>query len=623
MENKGPISTLRHLLARIARQSRTILPVASLVLLYSFSMGQKPEDMPLRQVISKAQEQIAGGDFAGAAPYLDELEVRFENEKDPAVAKILQQFGFVRGVGYLQSFAKTGKEGFLGKAAAAFGFFAEKFPNDPKAVLAMQKRSDCLRALHEWEEAAKVIETLLDEKKPYRKQILKRSELMNLYHGRAQCYHIKQNWARGGPAFQDLLKYADKAKDEDRAAYAVSCLVEMYVVNKRVDDVFPLLPRLSGDTPARYDLRLNVNLMQGAEQLKAKDRQVEASLFYALTMTTEEIKNYYTERHKQLKTEWTSLQNYLALRGKFLPRRRVAILKDRINDLAMKVTNASGRMEQVKKVPSYTTTLRWRKAENFKETKRDWESFWSFYWLYKDFPKHESAENFIYAAFSSANGVKNQKKSIELGEEYLANEDWKQFRADVTFIMANAYRAEAKTQDKIAKSLDGAISTKDRNRAEIAQKAAEEHFERFFDLCDRFLEVMPNHRYSRDFINMMGAVYFERKKFGALLEKFAGYENGVMNTGKGYVNNMKFSKSPAMAPAHYFSGLALLATGKFNEAKPLLGAVVGANVTGLPVRDASLDDSGEPSAPKTPEEEKPDANGTEPTPEEPEESPDG
>ena len=124
-------------------------------------------------------------------------------------------------------------------------------------------------------------------------------------------------------------------------------------------------------------------------------------------------------------------------------------------------------------------------------------------------------------------------------------------------------------------------------------------------------------------LNAMVAVYFERKKFGDLLEKFAGYENGVMNAGKGYVNNMKFSKSPAMAPAHYFSGLALLATGKFNEAKPLLGAVVGANVTGLPVRDVSLDDSGKPSAPKTPKEEKPDANGTETTPEEPEESPGG
>ena len=53
-----------------------------------------------------------------------------------------------------QSFAKTGKHSFLGKAAAAFGFFAEKFPDDPKAVMAMQKRSDCLQALHEWEKAA-------------------------------------------------------------------------------------------------------------------------------------------------------------------------------------------------------------------------------------------------------------------------------------------------------------------------------------------------------------------------------------------------------------------------------------------------------------------------------------
>ena len=63
--------------------------------------------MPLRQVITEAQALIGQGDFAGASPLLDELEGRFENEKDPEVEKILQQFGFVRGVGYLQSFAKT------------------------------------------------------------------------------------------------------------------------------------------------------------------------------------------------------------------------------------------------------------------------------------------------------------------------------------------------------------------------------------------------------------------------------------------------------------------------------------------------------------------------------------
>lgn len=562
---------------------------------YFHSFGQNPSDMPLRQVISEAQTMIGKGDFAGASPFLDELEVRFEDEKDPAVEKILQQFGFVRGVGYLQTFGKTGNQDFLGKAASAFGFFAEKFPNDPKAVMAMQRRTDCLRALHEWREAARVIETLLDPSKPYKKQILKRSELLNLYFGRAQCYHILQDWASGEPAFRDLLKYADQAKDEDRSAYAVSCLTEMFVQNKRIDEVFPLLPRLSGDTPARYDLRLNVNLMQGASQLKDAGEHVKASLFYALTMTTEEIDVFYSDRVKRLQTERSQMDQFLALKGSVLPKRRLSILKEKSNGLAMQLTNAKGQLELVKKTPSFTTTLRWRKAENFQSTKRDWESFWAFYWLYMDFPKHESVESFIYAAFASANTVKHREKSIELGEEYLKNEKWMQFRPDVTFIMANAYRLEADNQLKVAVSLQNALSTSDRDRALKAKEKSNDYYNRFFALCDNYLELAhapssteADQKYARDFVNMMGAVYFKLKRFNDLLEKFAGFENGVMNKSKGYVNLPNFKKSPAMPSAHYMSGLALLASGKFNEAKPLLGPVVGVAVEGIPLDDPNL-----------------------------------
>ena len=561
------------------------------ILVFQFnSFGQSPSDMPLRQVISEAQALIGQGDFAGASPLLDELEVRFEDEEDPEVEKILQQFGFVRGVGYLQSFGKTGNKDFLGKASAAFGFFAEKFPNDSKAVMALQKRTDCLRALHEWKEAALVIELLLDSAKPYRKQILKRSELMNLYFGRAQCYHIEQDWVKGEPAFRELLKFGDMAKDEDRSAYAVSCLTEMFVQTKRIDEVFPLLPRLSGDTPARYDLRLNVNLMQGAVQLKDKERHVEASLFYALTMTTEEIVAFYTERQKQLQAELSQYEQIIALQGGTMPKRRLEILKEKSNSIAMKLTTAKGQLKLAQDTPPFTTVLRWRKADNFQVTKRDWESFWGFYWLYKDFPKHESVENFIYAAFASANTVKHREKSIELGEEYLAQKEWKAFRADVTFIMANAYRQEAETLQKVAVSLQSAMGTADKDRAEKARVKSLEYYERFFALCDDFIEIMPEHKYAKDFVGMMGSVFFKRRKFDGLLEKFAGFENGAMNRSKGYVNRVEFNNSPAMPTAHYMSGLALLASGKFEEAKPLLGAVVGVNVEGLPVGGSAYQD---------------------------------
>jgi len=566
----------------------SILP---LLILAQNIYGQNPAEMPMRQVMSEAQELIGAGDYATAAPYLDQLEIRFAGEGNPEVEKILEQFGFVRGVGYVQNFGKTGDMSNMQKAADAFAKFVEKYPENANAVSAMQQRTTCLRALQKWDEAAEVIEELLDEDKPFKKKILKRSELMNLYYGRAQCYHIKQNWRMGENAFNELLKFADLAKDEDRAAYAVSCMVEMFVQEKRVDEIFPLLPRLSGDTPARFDLRLNVNLMQGAELLKEKDRHVEASLLFALTMTTEEIVTFYTAREKQISLDIDQIQSFIDAQGRRLPAQRVTSLKNRINDLAMKATSARSHLKLAKDTPSFTTVLRWRKADNFQACMREWESFWAFYWLYKDFPNHEMVENFIYAAFASANKVKYREKSIELGEEYLANKELIKFRPDVTFIMANAYRKEAVTQMSIVEQLQSSLATVDKEKAAAAKAKADEYQSRFFELCDDFLEVMPEHKYSREFIGMMGAEFFKRQEFDKLLRKFAGYENGSFNPSVGYANKKELQGTDAMGRINYMSGLAFLASGNYDAAKPFLGAVVGVSVDGLPLDEAAVSEN--------------------------------
>ena len=87
-------------------------------------------------------------------------------------------------------------------------------------------------------------------------------------------------------------------------------------------------------------------------------------------------------------------------------------------------------------------------------------------------------ENFLYAAFASANTVKFREKSIELGELYLKNKAWKKFRPDVTFIMSNAYREQADSLRKLSKSLQSAVSTIDKDRAAKA-KQSEQYYQRF------------------------------------------------------------------------------------------------------------------------------------------------
>ncbi len=570
-----------------------IICIRSILFFPLFIFGQNPADMPMRQVMSEAQQLIGAGDYATAAPYLDQLEIRFSGEGNPEVEKILEQFGYVRGVGYLQNFGKTGDIANMQKAADAFAKFVEKYPENENAVSAMQQRTTCLRALagkdpSKWDEAAEVIETLLDENKPFKKKILKRAELMNLYYGRAQCYHIRQNWSKGEKAFEELLKFADLVKDQDAAAYAVSCMVEMFVEEKQIDNIFPLLPRLSGDTPARFDLRLNVNLMKGAEVLKGQDRHVEASLLFALTMTTEEIVSFYTTRREQLSYEINKYQTFIDSQGARLPPQRATALKNRINELAVKKTTAEMHLKLASDTQSFTTVLRWRKADNFQACKREWESFWAFYWLYKDFPEHEMVENFVYAAFASANTVKHREKSIELGEEYLANKDLLQFRPDVTFMMANAYRQEAVTQMQIVEQLQSSLATVDKEKAAAAKTKADDYQARFFQLCDEFLEIMPEHKYAREFIGMMGAEFFKRQEFDKLLKKFAGFENGTFDSSAGYANKKELQGTIAMGRVNYMSGLAFLASGNYDAAKPFLGAIVGVSVDGLPLDEAAI-----------------------------------
>ena len=71
-----------------------------------------------------------------------------------------------------------------------------------------------------------------------------------------------------------------------------------------------------------------------------------------------------------------------------------------------------------------------------------------FYWLYKEDPENELAEDFIYAAFASANTVKFTEKSIELGEQYLANKNWLKYGSTqpISWQMLTGLRLKTKLQ---------------------------------------------------------------------------------------------------------------------------------------------------------------------------------
>ena len=78
---------LRSSIAKKFLSAPLIIFLFGVIYPFIISFGQNPSDMPLRQVITEAQTKIGQGDFAGASPLLDELELRFEDEEDPKLKK--------------------------------------------------------------------------------------------------------------------------------------------------------------------------------------------------------------------------------------------------------------------------------------------------------------------------------------------------------------------------------------------------------------------------------------------------------------------------------------------------------------------------------------------------------
>ena len=180
-------------------------------------MAQNPSRYALRQVIELAQEMIGKGDFAGASPMLDELKFALRMRKIQRLRKFFNNLVLFEGL-VIYKVCKSGKKNLLLRQRVPLVSLRRKFPNDPKANGHAKENGLSSISYKNGKKQLSVIETLLDTNQPYRKQILKRSDLLNLYYGKAQCYHIEQRLGKKeNQHLRELLKFADAAKDEDRA----------------------------------------------------------------------------------------------------------------------------------------------------------------------------------------------------------------------------------------------------------------------------------------------------------------------------------------------------------------------------------------------------------------------
>ncbi len=478
--------------------------------------------MTLTELQKQTGDMIEGRDYVAVRPYLMEMVKRFESEGEE-MRKSLNGVYFYLGVGYLIEYGDEDDTKFLEEAITWFQRLNKEFPNGSFAVTANLAMADAYRGLQKFNEAGEVYAKLLTPPLELRLNSEQRQEALRKIVG---CYYIAKNWSAGLRWFK---LYLEEARTPDDEAKAAAALMEAYIAQGQFDETMRLLPHLVGESPARYSLQLNVALLEAGDKLSKLQRFNEAMLMYRMVLTVQEI------------IDWQ--EAYLAdLRSRLELLKLTTQESDQLAELDTQVLNTQAQLDALKKIKDYTADLKVRIARTYLLTGREWESFFAYKELVQEYPNHPSAQDFLYAAFSSATELKLTDEVIAMGESYVGNKAWKKYADDIVVKLCQFYLEKSQYQE-------------------------------FFDLAKGFLAENPESQYASQIIFMMGSTYIKLERFGDMLEVFRGYLN-------------KYPKGMMSEGCHYWVGLGDIFLGDYEDAVKQFSVILQYYKTGAYAEDS-------------------------------------
>ncbi len=498
---------------------------AAVVLMSALSIGatraQETASMAVSELRKEAMVLVEQQKYLEARPYIRELIKRFKDSDDASLKATLEQFYYFEAYGNLQEYANNPSGKLLQEAVKGFDNVINEFPGSEFAISSIKTKATCYEQLNDFETAIKTREILLAP--PYADKISARERLDIVKRISITLYN-QRKWSLGEKWFAKLFEMSKTIEDKVLAAVAI---IQTACDKKNYDEAKKYFPYLSHNTPARCDFGLNYALLTAGDALVKDEKYSDASLFYSMVMDKDTIVSNFKN--------FVEKANKLAERAKTHGSTEAEDLKQQAGML-------QAQLKQFESLPSYNADLMARSARNYLLTDRIYESFWSYWQMIKDFPKHQAIEDFYYAAMVGAFQIGKFDVMYELGQEYLKEFPHGSYEKDVKFNDAQYY-----------------LRKKD--------------YDSFFALSKAFVsEYYDEPPYSPNFIFLMGKTWLEQSKFSEIIDTFGEYLK-------------KYPDSSISEPCIYWTGMAFMAKGDFPNAQKIFMK----QINDFPVGDYSED----------------------------------
>ncbi len=325
--------------------------------------AQNFDTMGISSVVGFANGKLQRGDYAGAIAPLEEIISRLDKITDPQKIEILQNARFQLARVYF-------KTGDIKSGMPLLEQYLEQEPRKQERM-AMRMMAQGLFDSGDWEQIKKVSSRLLTMPD------LTKDDRLNANLMLGQALFQDGEWS----ACVKPLTYAAENSKDEKTRQVVQVMIVRALVEAaetaeaegeapKWGELFGWIPRVYR-TDAKYDITLNLAMMQAGKARFKQDDSLNALILYRMVLPREELIEFSEGRIAKLLEE-----------KRLVGEKKVSTREYESNEITKQIDALRKLIDQLTELPAYEDEVSFRIGKIYHELKRYWEGYVLFDMLY-------------------------------------------------------------------------------------------------------------------------------------------------------------------------------------------------------------------------------------------------
>jgi TolA-binding protein len=365
-----------------------------------------------------------------AIGYMKEIKGRLTGAMSEEYRGIYRENLYRLGLAHMLWYQQDGNTAHLEAGIPYWSEFINEFLEDPRHPLAMLNRADSYYGSEMWSAAVGAYQHILEI---YTQQ-LEPDELLGLLQ---RMVDATENGTDIVPIYATLWRFMDSEFPLNVRLFCLNTLFDQALAAEGVEDLMRIVSEINRERAFRYDLGINLRLLNAGDRFEEAERFLEAGLLFSMVLPIERLLGSVEDALIEVE-ERLFRKQYLASNQAGLEANRDALRLQRA---------------ELVEAPRYTANLRWRQARVLQLMGRAHESFFGFRRLVDEYPQHKHVEQFRYAGFLQGLECRYYDDAKSMAEAYLSEPAFVLYEKPIAVRLAQLYERDREI-DKLAPLAD-------------------------------------------------------------------------------------------------------------------------------------------------------------------------